>query len=66
MTKTITPPPDLVTARLDLQRIIRQRPVQRLRLILRRAHPNIALLLGGRIKLLIIGALRVAGNTSRR
>ena len=31
----------------DLQRIIRQRPLQRLRLVPRRAHPDIALLISG-------------------
>jgi hypothetical protein len=30
----------------DLQRIIRERPLQRLRLIPRRAHPNVALFIG--------------------
>ncbi|MEH2563463.1 hypothetical protein V1289_003090 [Bradyrhizobium sp. AZCC 2289] len=32
------------SSRDDLERIIRQRPLQRLRLIPRRAHPDIALL----------------------
>jgi hypothetical protein len=35
------------TAHDDLERIVRQRPLQRLRLIPWRAHPNIALFIGG-------------------
>jgi hypothetical protein len=34
------------TSRHDLQRVIRQRPLQHLRLSPRRAHPNVTLLVG--------------------
>jgi hypothetical protein len=36
-------------ARDDLQRVIRQRPLQRLRLIPWRAHPDVALLVVGQV-----------------
>jgi hypothetical protein len=55
----------LAPARDNLERVIPQRPLQRLRLIPRRSHPNVALLIGGQSPVPGISASGAARRLTR-